>query len=73
MERNNRFSIPLFLYENSDKGWVELIPQLQKTLDAMENPYINGIEGFFILESSVLRRFSASTRRGIKQRSSSGP
>jgi len=37
----------------SDKGWVELIPQLQKTLDAMENPYINGIEGFFILESSV--------------------
>ena len=37
----------------SEKGWVELIPQLQKTLDAMENPHINGIEGFFILESSV--------------------
>jgi len=37
----------------SEKGWVELIPQLQKTLDAMENPYINGVEGFFILESSI--------------------
>lgn len=37
----------------SDKGWVELIPQLQKTLFAMDNPYINGTEGFFILESSV--------------------
>jgi len=37
----------------SEKGWVELIPQLQRTLDVMENPYINGIEGFFILESSI--------------------
>ena len=32
---------------------MELIPQLQRTLDVMENPYINGIEGFFILESSI--------------------
>jgi len=37
----------------SDKGWVELIPSLQKTLFTMDNPYINGTEGFFILESSV--------------------
>lgn len=37
----------------SDMGWVELIPQLQKTLFAMDNPYINGLEGFFILECSV--------------------
>lgn len=37
----------------SDKGWVELIPHLQKTIYAMDNVYINGTEGFFILESSV--------------------
>lgn len=37
----------------SDKGWIELVPSLQKTLFDIENPYINGIEGFFILESSV--------------------
>jgi transposase len=37
----------------SEKGWVELIPHLQKTLLSIKNPYINGIEGFFILESSV--------------------
>jgi transposase len=37
----------------SEKGWVELIPHLQKTLLSIENPYINGIEGFLILESSV--------------------
>ena len=37
----------------SDKGWVELIPSIQKTLFRMDNPYINGTEGFFILESSV--------------------
>jgi len=37
----------------SDQGWVELIPSLQKTLQDIENPYINGLEGFFILESSV--------------------
>jgi len=37
----------------SDQGWVKLIPSLQKTLMDIENPYINGLEGFFILESSV--------------------
>jgi len=37
----------------SEKGWVELIPQLQRTLSDLENVYINGTEGFFILESSV--------------------
>lgn len=37
----------------SDKGWVELIPHLQKTLCTMDNIYINGTEGFFILESSL--------------------
>ena len=37
----------------SDKGWVELVPYLQKTILNLENPYITGIEGFFILESSV--------------------
>ena len=37
----------------SDKGWVNLEPHLQKTLQDLENPYINGLEGFFILESSL--------------------
>ena len=37
----------------SDSGWVTLLPSLQKTLTDIENPYINGVEGFFILESSV--------------------
>ncbi len=37
----------------SDAGWVELIPQLQRTLSDLDNVYINGMEGFFILESSV--------------------
>ena len=37
----------------SDEGWVKLIPCLQRTLLDIENPYINGLEGFFILESSV--------------------
>lgn len=37
----------------SDKGWIEFIPALQSTLSDIENPYITGIEGFFILESSV--------------------
>jgi transposase len=37
----------------SDRGWIELIPHVQKTLYKMDNPYINGLEGFFILESSV--------------------
>ena len=33
----------------SDAGWVQLIPCLQRTLQDIENPYINGLEGFFIL------------------------
>jgi transposase len=37
----------------SDKGWVELYPELQTTLKTLDNPYITGIEGFFILESSL--------------------
>ena len=36
-----------------DEGWIELIPCIQKTIIDIENPYINGVEGFFILESSV--------------------
>ncbi len=37
----------------SEKGWVELFPSVQATLKKIDNPYVNGIEGFFILESSV--------------------
>ncbi|MGC8693945.1 MAG: hypothetical protein ACP5RY_06850, partial [Thermoplasmata archaeon] len=37
----------------SEEGWVELVPELQKTLEEIENPYFTGLEGFFILESSV--------------------
>ena len=37
----------------SDDGWVNLEPHLQKTLQDLENPYITGLEGFFILESSL--------------------
>jgi len=37
----------------SDKGWVQLVPILQKNLVDIENPYVKGIEGFFILESSI--------------------
>lgn len=37
----------------SDKGWIEFIPSIQRTLSEIENPYITGIEGFLILESSV--------------------
>lgn len=36
-----------------ERGWVELYPELQTALGCIENPYINGIEGFFILESTV--------------------
>ena len=36
----------------SDKGWVQLVPILQKNLVDIGNPYVNGVEGFFILESS---------------------
>jgi len=37
----------------SDKGWVQLVPILQKNLIDIGNPYVNGVEGFFILESSL--------------------
>ncbi len=37
----------------SEKGWIELYPELQLTLGIIENPYITGVEGFFILESTV--------------------
>jgi transposase len=37
----------------SDAGWVKLYPTIQATLQTIENPYVNGLEGFFILESSV--------------------
>lgn len=37
----------------SKQGWVTLLPSLQKTLTSIENPYTTGVEGFFILESSV--------------------
>ena len=37
----------------SDKGWVQLVPILQKNLVDIENPYVKGVEGFFILESSL--------------------
>ena len=37
----------------SNDGWIELIPELQRTLSEIDNPYITGIEGFFILESSM--------------------
>jgi transposase len=47
LKRRKRERIP------SDKGWVEMIPSLQTTLYSIDNPYITGIEGYFILESSV--------------------
>jgi transposase len=37
----------------SDKGWAVSKACLQKTLQELENPYITGLEGFFILESSL--------------------
>lgn len=36
-----------------DKGWIISEGKLQKTLGNIANPYITGIEGFFILESSL--------------------
>ncbi len=36
-----------------EKGWIISEGKLQKTLGKFENPYITGIEGFFILESSL--------------------
>jgi hypothetical protein len=37
----------------SAEGWIVFRGALQKTIDGISNPYITGIEGFFILESSV--------------------
>ena len=37
----------------SNEGWIAMYPELQRTLDDIQNPYINGLEGFFILESSI--------------------
>jgi len=37
----------------SDEGIIVAKGSLQKMLDEVQNPYINGIEGFFTLESSV--------------------
>lgn len=34
-------------------GWIISKGELQKTLDAPSNPYISGLEGYFILESSL--------------------
>lgn len=36
-----------------EKGWIIAEGKLQNTLGKIANPYINGIEGFFILESSL--------------------
>lgn len=36
-----------------EKGWIIAEGKLQRSLGRMENPYISGIEGFFILESSL--------------------
>lgn len=37
----------------SDQGWVTLTPSLQTTLSELDNPYVNGLEGYFVLESSL--------------------
>jgi transposase len=37
----------------SKVGWIGLYPEIQHTIVNIENPYITGIEGFFILESSL--------------------
>lgn len=36
-----------------EKGWIISEGKLQQALGRMKNPYITGIEGFFILESSL--------------------
>jgi transposase len=35
------------------EGYIVLHGSLQKTLSPIDNPFINGLEGFFVLESSV--------------------
>ncbi len=37
----------------SEYGWIVLYPEIQQAITTIENPYINGIEGFFILEDSL--------------------
>jgi transposase len=37
----------------SEKSWVEFFPSVQAALKELDNTYITGIEGFFILESSM--------------------
>ena len=37
----------------SNEGWTGLYPEIQQTLSDIESPYVTGIEGFFILESSL--------------------
>jgi transposase len=37
----------------SAEGWIIFRGTLQRTIDSIPNPYVTGIEGFFILESSV--------------------
>jgi len=35
------------------KGWIIARGHLQKTLGEIPNPYVTGLEGFFVLESSI--------------------
>lgn len=35
------------------EGYIVTRGQLQKTIEELKNPFINGIEGYFILESSI--------------------
>lgn len=37
----------------SNEGWIKTTGNLQKTHQKIKNPFITGLEGFFILESSV--------------------
>ncbi len=37
----------------SKEGWIGLYPEIQHTIVDIKNPYITGVEGFFILESSL--------------------
>lgn len=37
----------------TEKGYVTTIGTLQETLQTLDNPFVKGIEGFFILESSL--------------------
>jgi len=53
------------------KGMGETYSTVAENLDAIENHYINGIEVSSYLRDQSMkspRRFSTSTKRGIKQR-----